>query len=101
MSWLEKHRRSLDLSRDMGTANPFEDDSTADYLWRKATFQPSYREEQLEKETDQYWKDYTKNTGIEPKYPHMTGAAGYQHHAGHQAVESTGLGRIPSRMLYM
>lgn len=95
-----EQRKAMDRSKDMEVVNPFEPDSTADYLWRKATFQPSWREEQLEKEIDEYWKDYYKHTGIEPKYPFMAGAAGYAHHTGHEAVEGTGLGKIPSRMLY-
>lgn len=47
-------------------------DKIDDYM-RRLTGHESYYEEQARGENEQYWIDYTKNTGIEPKYPIRTG----------------------------
>lgn len=43
-----------------------------DYM-RKLTGNESYYDEQARKENERYWTDYTKNTGVEPKYPIRVG----------------------------
>ena len=55
------------LSRD--TWGPRFDD-----YWRQLSGKESYYNEQARKENEEYWKDYMKNTGTEPKYPIRTGS---------------------------
>lgn len=43
-----------------------------DYM-RKLTGKENYYDEQARQENEQYWTDYTKNTGIEPRYPIRVG----------------------------
>lgn len=44
-----------------------------DFL-KKISGQESYYDRKAREENEQYWKDYTKNTGVEPRYPLRTGA---------------------------
>ena len=43
-----------------------------DYM-RRLTGNESYYDKQARQENEQYWTDYTKNTGIEPRYPIRVG----------------------------
>lgn len=44
-----------------------------DYL-RRLTGKESYYDEQARKENEEYWADYLKNTGVEPRYPIRVGS---------------------------
>lgn len=37
------------------------------------TGRETYQEERIRTEQEQYWEDYQKNTGVEPRYPIMAG----------------------------
>lgn len=45
-----------------------------DNITRRMYGQNSYEETKALDENDQYWEDYERNTGTEPKYPIRTGA---------------------------
>ena len=57
-----------DNLRDDGGIGDITDD-----IMRRLLGQQSYYQEQMDKENDEYWSDYIKNTGVEPKYPIRVG----------------------------
>lgn len=45
-----------------------------DDFWKRLTGQESYYNRKAREENEEFWKDYTDNTGVEPRYPIRTGA---------------------------
>lgn len=62
-------RREEEKLRNLGTHGEVLSDVT-----RKIIGRESYYEQQAREENERYWNDYTKNTGVEPKYPIRAGA---------------------------
>lgn len=73
----------------------------AGHFVRKITFDKTYDQEQADIERERYWQDYTKNTGIEPLYPYISGKEGANAPTQAENIMSgTGIGHIPMSKLY-
>lgn len=64
---------------------------------RKILGRESYYQQEARTENEQYWEDYTKNTGVEPKYPIRTGS---DWNAPIQNMPAIGSLTKPMRALY-